>query len=238
MRDVEAALAALLAHRAGRIEPRRGHRDSTLRGARRRRVLNAVVAVVASIAVVTGGAVGVHALGETSSPRPAAPDAITESSGPYGFTSRPGEYPFVAEGEFRNADWQLRVAGVSPDRDPRVRITFQMQGPVRGLMTTSTRVPRVDPIFVRYEDSAWLFDGDVAMVFGAVVPETETVDVWVNFVSQSDRTYDAHLFEGYDAKTGLRADYFVAFVPAHSIGLVIARDEDGDEVGAAAIPQR
>jgi hypothetical protein len=106
-------------------------------------------------------------------------------------------------------------------------------------VTTSGQEPRVDPLFVRYEDGSQLFDGDVALVFGAVVPEAETVDVWINHLGRPDRTYEAHLFEGYDARAGARADYFVAFVPANAgTGLVIANDADGDEIGAEVIPQR
>ncbi|MDQ4124710.1 MAG: hypothetical protein M3134_03795, partial [Actinomycetota bacterium] len=55
MNDVEAALTAMLAGQAERIDPAPGHRSKTLRGARRRRVVNAVAAGVASVAVIGGG---------------------------------------------------------------------------------------------------------------------------------------------------------------------------------------
>lgn len=237
MKDVEAALAAVLANRAAKIEPDPGRRDSTLRSARRRRLGTVTAAVVASLALAAGAVGAVRGSNGTPAPRPAAPDERTNTA--YTFTSRPGEYPFVATGEFRNAEWQLRAAAVAPGGgDDRVRVTLQIQGRVKTLMTSSERTFRGEPIFVRYEDSAWLFDGDVALVFGAVAPETEAVEVWIKGIERSDREFEAHVFEGYDAKTGLRADYYVAFVPGNRLGLVIARDADGDEVGAAAIPQR
>lgn len=238
MNDVEAALAALLSDRAGRVEPAPGHRTQTLRGARRRRVETVAGAVVVALALAGGGLGAVRAFEDSPALRPAAPDSVIESSGSYGFTSRPGEYPFAATGEFRDTEWQLRVAAVSPPRGNLVRITLQVQGRARGMATASAQVPRVDPIFVRYEHGSWLFDGDVAMVFGAVDPDAETVDIWLRGIDHPDRTLDAHLFEGYDAKTGLRADYYLAFLPAQRYGLVIAKDANGDEVGAAVIPQR
>lgn len=240
MKDVEAALAAMLSERVERIAPADGHRETTLRGARRRRRVSALGTVVTSLAIVAGGFAAVGAL-ETAPPRPprpAAPDTFTETSGSYGFTSRPGEYPFAATGEFRGNPWHLRVAAVNPGHESPLRITFQIQRPKRNLSTTSLDVPRVDPIAVRYEDATWLVDGNVGVVFGAVDPRAATVDAWINHVEGPNRTYDAHLFEGYDAKAGVRADYYVAFVPADLIGLVIAEDEDGNEVGVASIPTR
>lgn len=238
MNDIETAVAAMLSRRAERIEPVAGHRDSTLRGARRRRVAAAVGAAAVSIAVVVGGLAGVRALERPQGVRPVAPDVATESSGAYGFTSRPGEYPFAATGEFRGAKWQLRVAAVTPGQAGPTRITFQMRKRLRSSMTSQALATRVDPLFVRYEESAFVFEGEVAMVFGAVAPETETVDVWINGIDRPERTFDAHLFESYDAKNGRRADYFAAFVPSNSLGLVIAKDGDGDEVGTAIIPRR
>lgn len=240
MNDLEAALAAMLSYRAERIEPLAGHRDSTLRGARRRRIAVSVGVGVVSAAVFLGGLGAVRALDAAPVRRAAAPDGVTESSGSFGFTSEPGEYPFVATGEFRGAEWQLRAAGVSPGDEGPVRITLQIERTDRdALITTAAQVRRVDPIVATYEDGAWLFGGDVAMVFGAVDPDAATVDVWMNHVTRPDRTFDAHLFEGYDARTGLRADYYVAFVPANvGIGLVIADDANGEEVGVAAIPGR
>ncbi len=238
MNDFEAALAATLTTRAERVEPRVGHREATLRGARRRRAVTSVAAVLAAVAIAGGGFVGVRAFDDAPRPRPAAPDTFTETSGSYGFTSMPGDYPFAATGELRGNEWQLRVAGVHPGQDSPVRITFQIQRPRRNLSTTSLVVPRVDPIAVRYEDATWLVDRNLAVVFGAVDPRAATVDVWVNHIDGPDRTYDAHLFEGYDAKTGLRADYYVAFVPADLLGIVIAKDSDGAEVGAGSIPTR
>lgn len=237
MIDVEATLAAVLEERAGRIEPARNHRGSTLRGARRRRVAAVVGAAVMSVAVVAGTVGAVRALDDTPSVRATGPDAATESSGPYGFESRSGEYPFVATGTFRNADWGLRVAVVSPG-DPRVRITFEMERRGRRSVTTSTVVHRVDPMLVRYEESAWLFDGDVAMVYGAVTPEAESVEVRLDGVDGPDRSFDAHVFEGYDSKSGSSADYFLAFVPDHMYGLVVAHDAEGNEVDTAVMPQR
>jgi hypothetical protein len=237
MKDLEAALAAMLADRAARIEPGSGHHESTMRAARRRRVGTIAVATAASLALAVGAFGAVGGSNDSPAPRPAALDERTNNA--YTFTSRPGEYPFVATGEFRNAEWQLRAAAVAPGgSDDRVRITLQIEGRVERLMTTSTETFRGEPVFVRYEDSAWMFGGDVALVFGAVAPETESVEVWIHGVDRGDRTFPAHVFEGYDAKTGLTADYYVAFVPGNRLGLVIATDGNGDEVGAVTIPQR
>lgn len=236
MKDIEAALASMLADRAGRLEPDQGHRESTMRAARRRRLGTVALATMASLALAVGALGAVRVSDDVPAPRPAAPNERTNTA--YTFTSRPGDYPFVATGEFRNAEWQLRAAAVAPGRDERARITLQVQGRVEKLMTTSTETFRGEPVFVRYEDSAWLFDGDVALVFGAVAPETKTVEVWIHGIDRADRTFQAHVFEGYDAKTGLEADYYVAFVPGNRLGMVIARDGNGDEVGTQVIPQR
>ena len=238
MNDFEAAVAEMLSARAERLEPAEGHRESTLRGARRRRVGTALGAGALSMAIVLSGLGVVRAVDDAPAPRPYAPDVATESSGTYGFTSTPGEYPYVATGEFRDAQWELRVAAIAPHRDDSVRITLGADRPRTNLTTTFQEVRRVDPIVVGYEDGSWFFDRDVAVVFGAVAPEAATVDVWINHIDRPDRTFDAHLFERHDPKTGLRADYFVAFVPAGTLGLVIAKDADGDEVGVATIPQR
>ena len=236
MNDLEATLETMLHDRAEAIEPRPGHREATLRGARRRRLVTAAAAVLVPL-VVAAGALATIDQSSDGGPahRPAAPDERTATG--YSFTSQRGEYPFVATGEFRNAEWQMRVAAVSPDRDDAERITLQLQTPARNLVSTSSEVFEEQPLFVRTEEALWMFDSSVAFVFGAVDPEAETVEVWVNGINRADRTYQADLFEGYDSKTGVRADYFVAFVP-HGLGLVIARDGDGKEVGVVTIPKR
>lgn len=236
MNDLESALAAMLDDRASRIEPRPGHRSATLRGARRARLLSAVAAAVVPLVVAAGALASIRSSENKPAPRPAA----QEDGAPvaYSFASRRGDYPHVATGTFRNVDWQLRVAGVNPGHDSAVRITLELQGPVRRVTTTSQRVFLGEELFVRYEDGSVLFDGRVAVVFGAVDPEAEIVDVWTKGIESGERTFRAELFEGYDAKAGLDADYFLAFVPAHRTGLVIANDADGREVGAHPIPTR
>ena len=236
MNDFEDALAGMLADRAGRIEPRPRHREATMRGARRRRLLAAATAAFVPLVVAVGAFAAIQDRDTAPAPRPAAPD---ERSAPaYSFTSRAGEYPIVATGTFRDAEWQLRAAAATPGQDSSVRMAVDVELPFRRLTTLPERVSLEEHLFVRYESYSWLLDGDTAVVFGAVDPEAETVDVWTTSIERGERTFRAELFEGYDAKASLSADYFIVFIPMHRTGLVIAEDADGNEVGVQTIHQR
>jgi hypothetical protein len=243
MSDVELTLSAMLVDRAERIEPQHGHRERTLGRARRRRIVNAVTAGVVSLAVVAGGVGAVQALDTAPAVRPAAPEGpgrTFATAGDYGFWSRNGtEYPYVATGFFRSAEWQLRAAAVSfaPDAYTRLTLQIRMRGSELG---ASTGLKSVDEgIFVNYHPGGeWAFDGDVAMVFGAAPPGAETVDVLVERNGADPQRIEAHVYEGYDARTPLVADYYLAFVPAGAAGRVVAHDDEGREVDEAVIPTR
>ncbi|HEX2296209.1 MAG TPA: hypothetical protein VHN37_12990 [Actinomycetota bacterium] len=231
MNDVEAALSRVLVERAERLAPAPGHRAATLGRARRRRITNAVSAIVVAAGLVTAsfGALGAF---DRRGVAPAGA-GLTTTSGPYGFTSRPGEYPFAATGEFRHAQWQLRVAAVNPGRDADLRLTLQIRGPVRELTTSTSPTRDLDgPLYVRYERSAWLFDDGIAMVFGAAVPQTESVVVEL----ESGDRFEAHLFEEHDALTPVERDYYLVYVPANALGRLVARDADGREIASRVIP--
>lgn len=239
MNDVENALSRLLEERAEGVAPGSGHREATLRRARRRRLANAVTAGVASLAVVAGGIGGVRALESEPEARPATERTrdTEATAGEYGFRSKTGRYPYAAQGRFRSWRWELRAAAVSSAPDAGVRLTFGLERGRRRLTITPALLVRNldDGLVVDYEDGGWILDGEVAVVFGAAAPETESVEVWIH---QTDRRYRAHVFEGHDSRTSLDADYYVAFVPANRLGLVIAHDADGREVGVEVIPKR
>lgn len=241
MSDVELTLAAMLADRAERIEPQHGHRERTLGRARRRRVLNTVTAGVVSLAVVAGGIGAVRALDTAPAVRPAAPGESGKTlatAGGYGFWSRAGaEYPYVATGFFRSAEWQLRAAAVSFEPDAYTRLTLQLR--LRGSETgASTGLKTLDGLFVTYQPvDDWAGEG-FAMVFGAAPPDAETVDVLVERNGADPERIEAHVYEGYDPKTSLVADYYVAFVPDGATGRVVAHDGEGREVESAVIPTR
>lgn len=244
MNDVERALTVLLVERAERIAPRRGHRDDTLRRARRRRVTNAVVAGVASVAVVAGGFGVVRTLDSSSDSSPdvrvAAPmtsGQTTATTGDYGFWSKTGpEYPWVAKGRFRDRHWQLRAALITPG-ESLTRLTFRIDDHLLlGGVGASTGFEEIDDgLYVMHHDLAFVFDHEVAGVFGAATPEAHTVEAVVDGITSP---IEAHVFEGYDAKTGIQADYWAAFVPADSGGRIVVRDDEGHEIASAVIPMR
>ena len=243
MKDVEAALAAMLADRAGRIEPGHGHRESTMRAARRRRLSTVAAATVASLALAVGAFGAVRSSNDTPAPRPAAPrgsEKTFTTTGDYGFWSRAGSgYPYVATGLFRSAEWQLRAAAVSFEPDAYTRLTLQVR--FRGSeLGTSTGLKSVDDgLFVNYHPGGeWIYDGDFAMVFGAAPAATEAVYLLLDRNGTGPPRIEAHVYEGYDPKTSLRADYYVAFVPAGSTGRVVAEDAEAREVDSAVIPTR
>lgn len=240
MIDVEQALSVLLVERAERVTPRRGHRDDTLRRARRRRVTNAVVAGVASVAVVAGGFGVVRTLDSPATVRPASPTTsgeATATAGDYGFWSKTGpEYPWVAKGRFRDRHWQLRAALITPG-ESLTRLTFRIDDhALLGGVGASTGFEELDDgLYVMHHDLDFVFDHEVAGVFGAATPEAHTVEAVVDGITSP---IEAHVFEGYDAKSGIEADYWVAFVPADSGGRIVVRDDEGREIASTLIPMR
>ncbi|HYO61140.1 MAG TPA: hypothetical protein VEU29_04510, partial [Actinomycetota bacterium] len=169
MNDVENALSRLLVERSEKVAPDPGHRERTLGRARRRRLTNAVTAGVASLAIVAGGIGGVRAL-EPREARPAADrsDGTAAPAGEYGFWSWAGaEYPYVATGFFRSAEWELRAAAVSFEPDAHTRLTLQVR--LRGSeVGASTGLRTLDGLFVTYHPAGeWAYGGDFGMVFGA-----------------------------------------------------------------------
>lgn len=238
MNDVENALSRLLVERSESVAPNPGHRERTLGRARRRRLTNAVMAGVASLAIVAGGVGGVRALEPGPEPRPATEraDGTAATAGEYGFWSRAGEYPFVAEGYFRQSKWQLRAATVSLYPKSDVRLTLQMQTRGRSYTSTSRLFRDLDDgLYTAYERGSHVFSWTVANVFGATSPKAETVEIRLN---DGGGRIEAHVFEGYGASTSVYADYYIAFVPAGATGMVIARDADGNEIDADVIPRR
>lgn len=245
MSDVELTLTAMLVERAEGIEPQHGHREQTLGRARRRRILNTVMTGVMSLGVVAGSLAAVQALDtarEAVAPAtaPRASGKTFTTTGEYGFWSRTGtEYPYVATGFFRAAEWQLRAAAVSFELDAYTRLTLQVR--LRGSeLGASTGLESLDDgLFVTYQPGGeWAYDGDFAMVFGAAPTEAEAVYVLADRNGADPLRIEAHLYDGYDPKTSLRADYYVAFVPAHATGRVVAEDAEGRAIDSAVIPTR
>lgn len=240
MNDVEQALSVMLVDRAERVGPHRGHREGTLRRARRKRAANVVMAGVASVAIVIAG-FGIAGTLETAPDAgPAAPvtaGRTRATAGDYGFWSKIGpEYPWVAKGHFRERTWELRAAAVRLG-EPLTRLTLRVDGKVLvGGTGASTGFDELDGgVFVEHHDLDFVFEHEVAAVFGAATPEAHTVDAEIDGITSP---IEAHVFEGYDAKTGIRADYWVAFVPADSGGRIVVRDEEGRELVSAVIPLR
>jgi hypothetical protein len=232
MSDVEQALSVLLEERAERVGARPGHREATLRRARRRRAVNAGAAAVV---VVAAGLGVVRTVDRGPQDRPAAPAAhgpTTATAGDYGFWSKAGpEYPWVARGYFRERRWELRAAAIRMG-DPLTRVTLVVER--RGYhagASASTGFESLDGgLFVQHYGLTSVFDREVAVVFGAATPATQAVDV---VMDEDGAAIEAHVYEGYDARTGIEADYWVAFVPADTGGRVIARNAEGAEVASA-----
>ncbi|HEX2196342.1 MAG TPA: hypothetical protein VHJ76_05385 [Actinomycetota bacterium] len=223
MNDVEAVLAATLSDRADRLVPWPGHRDATLRRMRRRRVRNGLVAGVVAVALGAGGVVAVRGVADTPAVRPAHHAEVAAS-----------EYPYVAKGSYRGARWTLRAAAVRLAPRADVRLTVQIRQRFEDLISSTYVRQYDDPLFVRYEPGSHLFGGEVAIVFGAAAPAAQTIDVVVD----GGGTVPAHVFTGYDVKTTLEADYYLAFVPADASGAVVARDAEGHTIESEVIPQR
>lgn len=238
MNDVETAFAAMLTERAERIAPVRGLREQTLRRARRRRVVNGILAGTAVVLLVGGGLGAVRALDTSTDPvRPAAPEMsgeTTATAGTYGFWSTTAaEYPYVATGYFRGAEWELRAAATTLSPGSELRVSFVIGGAGSGSVSaTATLDGSVDPLFVDYAFGDWTKEGDVALVYGTAPLEAETVEVSM----QNGELVEAHVFQGYDNKAARDLDYFVAFVPADLSGEVMARDGEGRAVASAVIP--
>lgn len=235
MNEVETALATMFVERAQGVQPEQGHRERTLRRAKRRRVRNAAAVGLASVVFAAGGFGAVRAL--DTSPEAVAPagpgrsGTTTSTAGPLGFRSTTAtEYPYVANGYFRAADWRLRAAAIRLGTSD-VRLTFDIGGAGSGSMSSSVELSPADLFAVNYGFGDWTEHGNVAVVFGAAPPETETVDVTL----ETGDVVRAHVFRGYDNKTTLELVYFVVFVPADVTGDIAAHG-GGRELGTEVIP--
>ncbi len=237
MSDLEQTLSVLLVDRAERVAPRRGHREDTMRRARRRRMGNASMLAAAVLAVAVGAAATVRHRDEVQvagHADPAIAGKTHVTTGPYGFRSKEGAYPWVATGYFRGGHWELRAAAVRLEAGAPIRLTLVAEGDGNWSGTSTGILDYAKPserVFAAERDFEGMFGDHVVGVFGSAPPDAETVDVEL-IGGDSIR---AHLVEGYDAKTGLEVDYWVAFIPRID-GFVVARGAAGQEIDAEVIP--
>ncbi|HEV2755044.1 MAG TPA: hypothetical protein VG318_04630 [Actinomycetota bacterium] len=221
MRDLERDLTVMLEERARRVAPP-ADGARVLRRARRRRAVTAGTAVLVSIALISGAFAGIGGLGSTDPVRPA-------TDGDEDFTqdlrSTPGEYPHVATGTFRGVEWDLRAAAVRRGPGSDVRLTFAVSSERGGHSTSGPLRARYGTLVVNRLDESAALDPNTDALWGVARPGIERVDVEVD--DGQGTTIPAHLFTGHDSRTGIRASYWVAFVPRDANAYVVARDRFG-----------
>ncbi len=238
MNEVETALATMFVERAQGVVPEQGHRERTLRRAKRRCVANTAAVGLASVVLAAGAFGAVRVLDTSPKPvAPAAPDRSGETiatAGQYGFWSTTAtEYPYVATGYFRKAEWELRAAAIRLSPDADIRLTFVIGGAGAGSMSSSVELSSADPFTLNYGHGDWTEHGNSPVVFGAAPPETESVEVTLD----NGDVIQAHVFRGYDNKTALELVYYVVFVPVDVPGEIAALG-GGRELATEVIPRR
>ncbi|MGH2757077.1 MAG: hypothetical protein ACRDI3_04745 [Actinomycetota bacterium] len=226
MRDLEHQLTETLATRAGDVA-RRPPMDDTLRRVRTRRAFTAGLASVVVLAVAAGAVTLAQVLpnedGEGLFPR----EQVITSEGPYGFTSREGDYPTIASGEFRGATWKLTGKKVTERGIDSIDLELSI---TKGdaVITKQLEVVAADDVLMMRRAASSDVLGGADAVFGATTPGVDTVAVEV---ADGRRTsVAAHLFTDYDSNSTITANYYVAFVPAKPPGFVLARDELGTDL--------
>jgi hypothetical protein len=216
----------MLVERAGQV-PLLPPMHDTLRRVRARRAVTIGVASVVILVAALGGAAFLRVLsGEGGRDLISRPGIIT-SKGPYGFTSREGDYPTIAGGEFRGADWKLTGKKVTERGIDSIQLELSITKD--GATTTKRQeVVAADDILMmrRVRTGDELAGADA--IFGATTPGVDTVAVEV---ADGERTSVAgHLFTDYDSNSTITANYYVAFIPAADPGFVLARDELGTDL--------
>lgn len=224
MSEIEQRLTRLLQERASEMTAAPKMRD-TLRRARVRRSVNGGAALLSLVAVIGVSVVGVQTYLRPDVVRDVevVNPAIT-TEGPYGFTSVPGEYPVIASGEFRGASWELTGTTTKKEFDDRVDVKLTITKDGRSVVG-EVAVEATDDILVdQYLEATGVLDGANA-VFGSNVRSVDSIEVDVS--DGSETVIPVHRFTGYDSRSTITADYFLAFVPSGSPGFVYARDELG-----------
>lgn len=240
MSDLERDLSELLAEKAGRISgpPPVGR---TLRRVKTRRALTVGIAGAALVGVfVAGGAMVQLAAEDRQDIGPSADDSpspetgespLVTTEGPYGFTSALGEFPTIASGEFRGAEWELRSETLTEDGIDSVRLTWSVHTAEGESVSDQMDVlAGDDTLMMRHFALEDRVEG-TDVVFGATTRNVDSVTVEV--ADGEELSIPAHLYTHYDSHSNITAHYYVAFIPAESPGgtesrgFVIARDELG-----------
>lgn len=242
MNQLENELRDLLGTRAETVSAAPERHASTLRRAKGRRRATVGMALVATVAIVTGGvAVGRSALfdGKPMPPTKQGHDHNTE--GPYGFSSEEGTYPVIASGTFGDSTWELRG-----ERGTRyegavevIRVELDITSESGESFSSKTFVlPGDDTLLIKHAEGDEVLDGQAGVVFGATGSWVDSV--LVEMADGRETTITPHLFTDYESGTDLSGHYFIAFLPPGSPAFVAARDELGinlelEEVGRVSL---
>lgn len=226
MTELERDLRTVLTERAADIRMPPEVRDEALRRARRRRMVTVAGVAAVFVALAATSTIAVQAtLFDAAPVRPAHQDRAHETDGPYGFSSRPGRYPVIATGTFRDARWTLE--GVEERIGPgvhsmRMILTIDGNG---AEFRSELRVDATDDVLlVEHVEPGPALDGEAGVVFGAAIKGLDSIVVDVAAPGDSIPT---HRFDRYSPRSDINADYVIAFVPVGEKGFVAARDELG-----------
>lgn len=223
MNDIEMQLKEVMADRAGSVAvaPDMGR---TLRRTRVRRTANAGVGILTVVALTTISVAGVRAFTspDASGPDLAGPGYTT--GGDYGFTSIAGEYPTVASGEFRGAEWELTAMTVTERGIDTIDLQLEIRAGSRSRVEGLEVLPSDDLLMNRRVAASDVFEG-ADVVYGALVDSVDSAQVEV--ADGGETTIEPHRFSEYDSRSNMTVDFYIAFVPGDIPGFVHARDELG-----------
>jgi len=224
VRDLENELTQLLASRAGHVDAPAMH--DAIRRVRTRRAVTVGLAGVVVIAAVIG-TTGLTSYLSDEEGRLFAPRRQIVSEGPYGFTSVQGDYPTIASGEFRGAQWELTGEKVTRRGIDQIHLELSIEKDGTTVTKEQEVLASDDVLMMRRVGASEMLEG-AAAIFGATTPGITSVEAEV--ADGNGTSIPAHLFTDYDDRSTITAYYYVAFIPADAPGFVLARDELGTDL--------
>jgi len=245
MSRLEDDLRALLADRAGSVTAAPDKHGRTLRRARSRRRLTAGAAVMTIVAFVAGSlAIARSPLFDTARVDPAEDGVGQTTTGPYGFTSRPGTGRVIAEGTFKDLTWVLkgqRQRLKTPQDGIRLELLVEGDEGQPAFVADTVVLPG-DDILQVVNHAADVLGDDAEVLFGATVPGIDSVSI--DYRLALEPSIDPHRFTDYRLPGAANADYFIAFAPRGEMAWVTARNDLGIDLdyerlhaGSTKVPQ-
>lgn len=238
MRDVEAELREILFARAERASPP-ATMHATLRRARVRQVLTGASAGIALVLLVLAAVTAARVLSDDRQQIAPREDTI-QTDGPYGFTSYPREYPTVASGDFRGAEWELTGTRVMrADGLESLHVTLSITNGAQTATKDFFLLGSDEILQTHVVSASDILDGADAL-FGVTIRDLADT-VAVEAAEGDEPTIPAHIFRDYESRSEFTVDFWMAFVPANEPAFVAARDElgadlDVDTYAGASLP--